>query len=118
MSGSKLTAFALFASFLTSLFLFFTHNQILILSLNTILWLFFFIMESSWEAWFTALAKNYAKQEILKFSSLSMSVNQASLMLGPIISALIFKDNPQVVFLISSLLFYLSFFALRKQTIL
>ena len=75
-------------------------------------------MESSWEAWFTALAKNYTKQEILKFSSLSMSVNQASLMLGPIISALIFKDSPQVVFLISSLLFYLSFFALRKQTIL
>lgn len=110
MSGSKLTAFALFASFLTSLFLFFTHNQILILSLNTILWLFFFIMESSWEAWFAALAKNYTKQEILKFSSLSMSVNQASLMLGPIISALIFKDNPQIVILISSLLFLFVFF--------
>ena len=40
-----------------------------------------------------------------------MSVNQASLMLGPIISALIFKDNPQIVILISSLLFLFVFFA-------
>ena len=47
-----------------------------------------------------------------------MSVNQASLMLGPIIAALIFKDNPQIVILISSLLFLFVFFALRKQTIL
>lgn len=110
MSGSKLTAFALLASFFISLFLFFTHNQILILVLNTALWFFFFIMESSWESWFAALAKDYTEQKILKFSSLSMSANQASLMLGPIIAAFIFKDNPKIVILASSLLFLFVFF--------
>lgn len=39
-----------------------------------------------------------------------MSVNQVSLMLGPIISAFIFKDNPQIVILVSALLFYLFFY--------
>ncbi|MBM0637481.1 hypothetical protein LNT47_05760 [Campylobacter sp. VicNov18] len=109
MSGSKLTAFALLASFFISLLLFSTHNQILILILNTVLWFFFFIMESSWESWFAVLAKAYTEEKILKFSSLSMSVNQASLMLGPIIAAFIFKDNPQIVILVSSLLFLFIF---------
>lgn len=48
-------------------------------------------MESSWEAWFASLAKKYDENSIKKFSSLSMSANQASLMLGPILAAFLFK---------------------------
>ncbi|MCX2682780.1 hypothetical protein OQH60_02705 [Campylobacter sp. MIT 21-1685] len=111
LSGLKLTSYALLASFFVSFLLFFAHNHIVILCLNTTLWFFFFIMESSWEMWFVALAKKYSQQKILQFSSFSMSVNQISLMLGPVVAAFIFKHNPKEVILMSSLIFLFLFFS-------
>lgn len=56
-----------FASFL-SFALYFSLNELYILIFNTILWFFFFIMESSWEAWFASLAKKYDENSIKKLA--------------------------------------------------
>lgn len=106
-SGLRLSVYGLFGAFGVSLCLFFAHDQLFIIALNTLLWLFFFLMETSWESWFASLAKNYKAEQVLQFSSISMSLNQVSLMLGPIIAALIFGEQPQKVILVSSLLFLL-----------
>lgn len=108
-----------FASLL-SFALYFSLSEFYILIFNTILWFFFFIMESSWEVWFASLAKKYDENSIKKFSSLSMSANQASLMLGPILAAFLFKENTRPIILLCAILFalcaFVSFFISMKSS--
>lgn len=77
-------------------------------------------MESSWEAWFAALAKKYDENSVKKFSSFSMSANQASLMLGPILAAFLFKENARLIILLCAILFalcaFVSFFISMKSS--
>lgn len=68
-------------------------------------------MESSWEAWFASLAKKYNENSIKKFSSFSMSANQASLMLGPLLAAFLFKENTRPIILLCAILFAICAFA-------
>ncbi|WP_286006064.1 hypothetical protein [Campylobacter avium] len=109
--ADRLSAYALFFASLLSFALYFSLSEFYILIFNTILWFFFFIMESSWEAWFASLAKKYDENSIKKFSSLSMSANQASLMLGPILAAFLFKENARLIILLCAILFALCAFA-------
>lgn len=110
IAANRLSAYALFFASLLSFALYFSVNEIYILLFNTVLWFFFFLMESSWEAWFTSLAKYCSEEDIKKFSSLSMSANQAALMLGPLIAAFAFKDNARSIILASAILFAISSF--------
>lgn len=77
-------------------------------------------MESSWEAWFASLAKKYDENSVKKFSSFSMSANQASLMLGPILAAFLFKENARLIILLCAILFalcaFVSFFISMKSS--
>lgn len=94
-SGFWLTQYSLLAAMVISLIMFGVNNQYLLLALNTVIWFFFFVMESSWESWFTSECKGLEERAIEKFSSVTMSVNQAALMIGPIIAAYIFEHNPK-----------------------
>lgn len=118
--ADRLSAYALFFASLLSFALYFSLSEFYILIFNTILWFFFFIMESSWEAWFASLAKKYDENSIKKFSSLSMSANQASLMLGPILAAFLFKENARLIILLCAILFalcaFVSFFISMKSS--
>ncbi|MDE5592154.1 MAG: hypothetical protein K2I63_04265, partial [Helicobacter sp.] len=51
-----------------------------------------------------------------KYSSLSMSVNQASLMIGPIFAAFLFKDTPKEVIFWCGILFILSGLWIRVKS--
>lgn len=84
-SGSKITAVGLVGVILCTLMLsvFYDKNTYVVI-INFLIWIFFFLLESSWEMWFAGLAKRYEDTSVSKFSSISMTVNQIALMIGPI----------------------------------
>lgn len=110
LSGKKLTQFGLLSAAILSLTMFLVQDQYLLLGLNTIVWLFFFIMESSWESWFASECNGLADRDIERYSSITMSANQAALMIGPVIVAYIFEHKPKLVILICSVMYILCFF--------
>ncbi|XVL34098.1 hypothetical protein AAA447_01735 [Staphylococcus equorum] len=59
--------------------------------MNFALWIVFFLLETSLELWFSELVENKNEEFINKYSSLSMTVNQVALMIGPLFIAVIMK---------------------------
>jgi hypothetical protein len=90
LSGKKLTQYSLIAAAIISLAMSLTDSHYVLLGLNTIIWFFFFVMESSWESWFASECDSLSDRDIERFSSVTMSANQAALMIGPVIAAYIF----------------------------
>lgn len=109
LSGKKLTQFGLFSAAILSLTMFMVQNQSLLLGLNTILWLFFFIMESSWESWFASECNDLTDRDIERYSSITMSANQAALMVGPVIVAYIFEHKPKLIILTCAVIYIFCF---------
>ena len=106
--GSKITAIglagAIFCCFCLSKF--HTDNTIVVI-LNFIIWIFFFLLESSWEMWFASTAKRYQEsRKILKFSSISMTTNQVALMAGPIAAPFIINLVGYTLFYIMTAIFF------------
>ncbi|QLK85668.1 hypothetical protein [Staphylococcus sp. 17KM0847] len=112
LSGSFLSKYSFFAIFLIvmTISLIYTNSKILILC-NFILWTIFFLLETSFELWFAELVENQSEAFINKYSSLSMTVNQVALMIGPLFVTLIVKYiNLTTIFIVYSLLYLLLFF--------
>lgn len=84
-AGSKITGVGLIGVVLCCLLLsnYYQINSSVVM-INFVAWIFFFLLESSWEMWFANLAKKYSELHVTRFSSISMTVNQVALMIGPI----------------------------------
>lgn len=67
------------------------QNTLLLILLNFVLWIVFFLLETSLELWFSELVANENEEFINKYSSLSMTVNQVALMIGPLFITVIMK---------------------------
>jgi MFS family permease len=80
-----------------------------VIVINFIIWIFFFLLESSWEMWFTELAKQYEEVKVSKLSSTSMTTNQVALMVGPIFAPFIINILGYKTFYIVSALLFLIF---------
>ncbi|SDK00361.1 MFS transporter [Sediminibacillus albus] len=91
--GPFLTSLALIGVVVSSALLsaLYTSNTMLVV-INFLIWIFFFVMETTWETWFAGLSKSYNKQDVSKYSSISMTINQVALMSGPIAAPIII-DN-------------------------
>ena len=59
-----------------------------VVALNFVLWIFFFYLESTWEVWFNDEASGVRGEALRKHSSLTMTVNQVALMVGPLFAPL------------------------------
>ncbi|WWW13452.1 MFS transporter [Spirobacillus cienkowskii] len=68
------------------LIIIFNNYLYLLVSLNLFLWCIFFVLESSWEAWFTEISKSIRDDKIKqKFNSMTLTCSQAALMIGPLL---------------------------------
>lgn len=86
-SITKITVIGIFIVILIVFMMIFSiSNPTIIIFLNFILWCIFFFLEGTWEAWFAEIMKSTTNQEkVKKLNSLSMTVSQVSLMLGPLL---------------------------------
>ncbi|KIX90503.1 membrane protein [Staphylococcus microti] len=114
-SGSALTkyAFLLIFGLVFIMSFLYTDTPLLILS-NFILWIIFFVLETSFEFWFSELVEGKDETYINKYSSLSMTVNQVALMIGPLFITLLTGFlNLRIIFILSSVA-YLVLFLMTK----
>ncbi|WP_436855420.1 MFS transporter [Staphylococcus caeli] len=116
-TGSKLTKLSFLLIFLivTGITTYYQSTFILIV-LNFLLWIIFFLLETSLEFWFSELVENQSEIFINKYSSLSMTINQVALMIGPLFVSLIIKFiELQWIFLIYGLSYLLLYFAIKRS---
>ncbi|MEK5251453.1 MFS transporter [Bacillus sp. FSL R9-9530] len=120
-AGSKITGVGLIGVVFCCLLLsnYYQINSSVVM-INFVAWIFFFLLESSWEMWFANLAKKYSKLQVTRFSSISMTVNQVALMIGPICAPFVINklgySNFYVV--VSVIFFVFGFIAfLQKGTV-
>jgi MFS family permease len=89
-NGSTLTKLAMLAIFFIVLSIALNYkNTILLIILNFILWIAFFLIETSLEYWFSEIVSDKDELFINKYSSISMTTNQVALMIGPLFLSLI-----------------------------
>lgn len=92
------------------------RNALLLIILNFALWIVFFLLETSLEFWFSQLVEKKSEIFINKYSSLSMTINQVALMIGPLFVSIIVKFTTlRWIFLLYALIYLLLYFAIRKQ---
>lgn len=111
-SGSSLTKYAILLIFVLVFVMSFLYNETPLLILcNFILWIIFFVLETSFEFWFSELVEGKDETFINKYSSLSMTVNQVALMIGPLFITLLtgFLEL-HIIFVIYSMMYLLIFF--------
>lgn len=92
------------------LIIFYDNYLYLLVLVNLFLWSVFFILESSWEAWFTEISKNIQDNKITqKFNSMTLTFSQAALMIGPLLVAPAMKiNNKYGPFYISLFLYFIN----------
>ncbi|MFS0752840.1 MULTISPECIES: MFS transporter [Oceanobacillus] len=116
--GPFLTSLALIGVVISSVLLsvFYASNTILV-AINFLIWIFFFVMETTWETWFAGLSKSYNKQEVSKYSSISMTINQVALMSGPLAAPLLIDNISYEVFfyLMAFTFFIISIFSFLQR---
>jgi hypothetical protein len=82
MSGQRLTVLSLLYVAAVSLVVsFYVENATLLVIANFFMWIGFFSLEASWESWFN---EEKRRQDVSWASSVTMSGNQAALMIGPL----------------------------------
>ncbi|WP_436937470.1 hypothetical protein [Staphylococcus xylosus] len=92
------------------------QNALQLIILNFTLWIVFFLLETSLEFWFSQLVEKKGELFINQYSSLSMTINQVALMIGPVFTSVIIKFIAlRWIFLMYSLIYLLLHFAIRKQ---
>jgi hypothetical protein len=89
MSGQRLTVLSLLyvavVSFVVS---FFVENTTVLVVANFFMWVGFFSLEASWESWFN---EEKRRQDVSWASSVTMSGNQAALMIGPLFAPVVIQ---------------------------
>ncbi|MEU2119799.1 MFS transporter [Streptomyces sp. NPDC016459] len=87
--GARMTAAGLAGVSLTLLLIAAGYDHVHVLvALNFVLWIFFFFLESTWEVWFNDEASGLDGATLRRHSSLTMTVNQVALMVGPLFAPL------------------------------
>ncbi len=87
--GARMTAAGLAGVALTLLVIATVYSQVqAVVALNFVLWIFFFYLESAWEVWFNDEASGLDGDALRRSSSLTMTVNQVALMVGPLFAPL------------------------------
>ncbi|ARZ67058.1 hypothetical protein M1P56_23605 [Streptomyces sp. HU2014] len=82
MSGQRLTVLSLLYVAVVSLVVsFLVENATALVVANFFMWVGFFSLEASWESWFN---EEKRRQDVSWASSVTMSGNQAALMIGPL----------------------------------
>ncbi|MFE0044089.1 hypothetical protein [Streptomyces albireticuli] len=82
MSGQRLTVLSLLYVAVVSLAVsFLVENATALVVANFFMWIGFFSLEASWESWFN---EEKRRQDVSWASSVTMSGNQAALMIGPL----------------------------------
>ncbi|MCS4486946.1 hypothetical protein [Staphylococcus americanisciuri] len=111
-SGSSLTKYAILLIFVLVLLMSFLYTETSLLILcNFILWVIFFVLETSFEFWFSELIEGEEEAFINKYSSLSMTVNQVALMIGPLFITLLTGFlSLHIIFVLYSMMYLLIFF--------
>lgn len=81
------------------------HAPTALVTLFFLLWLFFFVLEPLVEAWFTVLAVACTEHQVNRMSSLSMTINQCCLMVGPVLAYAVASriGTPQLVDILAGL---------------
>ncbi|MEU2790177.1 MFS transporter [Streptomyces sp. NPDC007100] len=93
--GARMTAAGLAGVALTLVLIAAGYDHVpVVVGLNFVLWLFFFFLESTWEAWFNDEASGVDSATLRKHSSLTMTVNQVALMVGPLFAPLFTRVIP------------------------
>ncbi|EFL33974.1 conserved hypothetical protein [Streptomyces viridochromogenes DSM 40736] len=93
--GARTTAVGLAGVCLTLLAIAACYSQVqAVVALNFVLWIFFFYLESTWEVWFNDEAAGLDGVALRKQSSLTMTVNQVALMVGPLFTPLFTRVLP------------------------
>ncbi|MFD0026526.1 MFS transporter [Streptomyces sp. NPDC058382] len=88
--GARMTAAGLGGVSLTLLLIAAGYAHVpTVIALNFVLWIFFFFLESTWEAWFNDEASGLDGPMLRKHSSRTMTVNQVALMAGPLFASLL-----------------------------
>ncbi|MFD8996560.1 MFS transporter [Streptomyces abikoensis] len=89
MSGQRLTVLSLLYVALVSLVVsFLMENTTVLVVANFFMWIGFFALEASWESWFN---EEKRRQDVSWASSVTMSGNQAALMIGPLLAPAIIE---------------------------
>ncbi|RLU96798.1 hypothetical protein CTZ27_17530 [Streptomyces griseocarneus] len=84
MSGQRLTVLSLLYVAMVSLVVsFLMENATVLVVANFFMWIGFFSLEASWESWFN---EEKRRQDVSWASSVTMSGNQAALMIGPLLA--------------------------------
>lgn len=84
-SGSMITKLTLMVVGVVVILIgFINYFNWLLIILNFILWILYFLIETGLESWFAELIVNKKENYIEKYSSLSLTLNQVFLMIGPI----------------------------------
>jgi MFS family permease len=87
--GARMTAVGLVGvSLILALIGMFYTSIKAVVALNFVLWIFFFFLESTWEIWFNNEASGLDGARTRQYSSLTMTVNQVALMVGPLFAPL------------------------------
>lgn len=87
--GARMTAAGLAGVSVTLLLIAVGYDHVqAVVALNFVLWIFFFFLESTWEVWFNDEASGLDGVVLRKQSSLTMTVNQVALMVGPLFAPL------------------------------
>ncbi|MEH0419512.1 hypothetical protein [Streptomyces sp. B21-083] len=87
--GARMTAAGLTGVSLTLLLIAAAYDHVhVVVALNFVLWIFFFFLESTWEVWFNDEASGLDGVVLRRNSSLTMTVNQVALMVGPLFAPL------------------------------
>ncbi|MFF4156161.1 MFS transporter [Streptomyces sp. NPDC001678] len=90
--GARMTAVGLAGVSLSLILIAIGYDHVqVVVALNFVLWIFFFFLESSWEVWFNDEAAGLDGAALRKHSSLTMTVNQVALMVGPLFAPLFTK---------------------------
>ncbi|MEV6976582.1 hypothetical protein [Kitasatospora sp. NPDC093806] len=94
-SGARMTAAGLAGVGLSLLLIAaaWSHVQAVV-ALNFVLWICFFFLESAWEVWFNDEAAGFDGPTLRKQSSMTMTVNQVALMVGPLFAPLFTRVVP------------------------
>ena len=111
LSGSRLTKYSFLMIFFVVFIIstIYTESKLLILC-NFILWTIFFLIETSFELWFSELVYGQDESFINKYSSLSMTTNQVALMIGPLfVTALVNYIDLKFIFSVYSIIYLLLF---------
>lgn len=93
------------------------RNALQLIILNFALWIVFFLLETSLEFWFSQLVEKKSEVFIInKYSSLSMTINQVALMIGPLfVSVIVNFITLRWIFLLYALIYLLLYIVTRKQ---